>query len=254
LSGEFTKSNDHKIAFVLTETLLRDIASTISKELASADPSREVAAKPLQDDVELVESGEFATDSIEEVIGLPNSGSKRIKAIAVRTKYGAKPRVYLRFRDVALVPNVTYRVTGEEKHAFYMSAQLDDLVVRARSWYSRLAHLDAIQAILGLLVILWVLATLGATTLALTGAFDNAGSTSARDTIVGNGIALGGLALLLVLGGVLNRARAWLFPAGIFAVGDDRNRVERLRFWRGFFGVSLIVAVGVNIATTLLLG
>lgn len=254
LSGEFTKSNDQKIAFVLAETLLRDIAETVSKELVVADSLREDAAAPLQYDVELIESGEFSTDSIAEVLGLPNSGAKRIKAITIRTKYWAKPRVFFRFRDVDFVPSVTYRVTGEEKQVFYLSAQLDDLIRRSRSWYSRLAHLDAVQAILSLLLVLWVLFIVGATALVLTGAFDDTASTSARDTILANGIGLAGLALLLALGGVLNKLRTWLFPVGIFSIGDDHDRVERLRFWRGFFGVGLIVAMGVNIVTTLLFG
>lgn len=254
MSSEFRKEQDFKIAFVLTEKVLRDGVASLRKELRSTEVlSEHEASEPLRYTIELG-SGGFSTDSIDEVFALQNSGTKRVKAVTVSTTFWVTPTVYLRYRGTGFPNSVSYSVSGDERQVFFMVAQLDEFIERTRVWYSRIAHLDMLQTLFALLATFWVFALIVAGVFALAGAFDSAPPSTPREAILANAIVVTVLVVLIILAGGLNRLRAWLFPVGVFAFGDQKDRVQKLRFRRSFFGISVITALVVNVVTTLLVG
>jgi len=253
LAGEFTKTESYKIAFVLTEGLLRDCVETIKQELEVDPPELAPGSsqlEPITFDVNLVKGGSFATDSLDDVLALSNSGQKQIEGIEIRTSYWASPRTSLRFR-VSDLNNVSYRVTGDDRRAFFMASRLEDAISRTKVWYSRIAHADIVQLLMVALGVLAALYLAVAGVYALLGRIGDT-PTSPRQTAIANLIVYGTVAALVLSGILANRLKKWLFPTGLFAFGDQLERLNRLRFWRSVLGVSVVLAFVTNIATTLM--
>jgi hypothetical protein len=159
--------------------------------------------------------------------------------------------VALRFSDSS-TSSVSYSVSGDQRDVFFLSSELDDAIARTRMWYSRIAHADVVQLLIGLLLALFVGALLLTGVLALTGQLGDK-PTTARDTAIGNLLGYGLLFSVILLGSLANRIKRRLFPVGIFAWGEGSNRLQRLAFWRNVFGLGVMLAVIVEVTVGLML-
>ena len=252
MAGEYRREGNFKVAFILTEELLKDCASTIEEALTSTDEQLSAQRSKMQFQVEFARSGEFSTDELEDVLALANSGTGLIRSITISTNLFRTPKVHMRFRNTTSIDSVSYSVTGNDRDTFLVAGRLDELVGRSRAWYSRLAHLDMVSVLLGLIVVAWVIITTATGLMAILGKY-HSGESNAGDQAAAFVITMAALIVVTIAGMLLNQFRRWLFPVAIFAIGDERRREQKLQFWRSVLGIAIIIALVVNVVTALVL-
>ena len=250
----FTQPGRFKIAFVLKEERLRDCVKVITDNVEPDDASPALPSltpEPLRFYVEFNEGGELHTESLDEVLSLANSGTRRIKVVAINTHWSVRPQVSLRFSDSTFA-TVGYNISGSDQDVFFLASKLDEAIARTREWYSRIARADVVRLGFTVLLVAFFALLLWLGVLAITGQLSNE-PVSARSSALGNLIAWGAFLIVLVVGYPLNRLRSWLFPVGIFAIGEGKERLQRLQFWRRTLGVGVVLAAVLNVVTGILL-
>ncbi len=116
-----------------------------------------------------------------------------------------------------------------------------------RPWYYRIAQFDFIGSgflvLLGLVVLVSVLVAVGLVEM-------NESPSAIQNRQQANGIAL--LFAIVLCGAIFNRARAWLFPMGTFAIGQTAARAEFLEKIRWGVVVGFVVSLAASLAVLLI--
>lgn len=221
-----TKRRFLNIAFVLDARTLHRIADLFTEiVLEQIEFDKHTSKKKIEYRLELSDGTTFTTPNIEEVLGLPNSPARQIRAIDVSTPYSAKEaRATVAFKNEMIAP-VYYDLRGEERDVLSLSSKLEDEIAGTRQWYTRVT---SDRLFLMLLVygstIVWLLA-LAFTILPL--------FTNLRETIQSSNVLFVSTNILLVLILIVLIALLLLgyklFPVGTFAIGQGVQRHQRLK-------------------------
>ncbi len=237
------------MAFVVSSDHIQEIASIMSTNIKSSD---EDYGKELRYRVEFPAGGSVNTTSLDEVLAIPNSGNKQIKALRISTGLTVRPRMEIEFDCSPDYSNVTYEVTGAEEAVYFVAGQLTEVIQRTRMWYTRISRSD-VAGQLEALVVLFALGTIVFGLLAATqGLPDQTYKISER--AVGMTLVSFGSVIVLLIAGRALKIRERLFPVGIFTLGDGLRRYEKILFWRrSVLGFGIILPVGVNLVTALMI-
>lgn len=237
MSNSYSKDESHKIAFVLSEDHIRRLVALISDNIESSSSLLEAA---IHYKVEFPGSAELSTESLDDVLALPNSGNKQIKAIRMLA-VGAEPSIYVRLSDISGYANVRYSVTGTDKQVFYITDKLGDVVGSIRMWHSRLSHADLF---LFVLMILWAFAVPAGLIfgwLLLSGRAPDEPLSAGR-YILNTSLSYVLVGVLFGIVAVAAKVRSHLFPTAVFMIGDGKERYDRILFWRRtVMGVGIVL-------------
>lgn len=192
--------------------------------------------------VRLSDGSSITCDSADEVLGVQNSRERQITSVWMDTPYRSEPRIEVKLNTAWYSDPVEYEVAGSEKDVFHSSARLREYFLGVRQWYSFIAKPGlrmwfAFQAFILLtfyFTLTWLERLLGIEPSANLGAL-----------------------ILLSFGGVTTISgvawlsfyalRKWLFPTGIFAIGDGVNRYNGIVTARKVIGGSIILALLVSL-------
>lgn len=213
-------------------------------ERATSVPSY-ASSEPVSITVELPD-GKIEGETIAKLLSLSNLGKQRILGVNFASNYHASPRFSLEFGTDGYGAGISYVINGERDDGELVESQIEQVVARIRQWYSPVARIDMVGFLLGTLVFAWVAATVVLFVLAVAGKVSDEPS-SPRDHSIGQGVALGLVLAVSGLGVLLNRVRKWLFPVGLFALGEEVTRPDKLSRWRWFFGGTVIVGFLLNV-------
>jgi hypothetical protein len=174
--------------------------------------------------------------NIDEVVAFPNTGKRCLTGISVATEYSKRPRIGLRL-NTSGYSSVSYEIDAEDIDFSYLDDKLTEWVDSVRQWYS-------------------VFAFSSPTTILISGLFVAVGvalmaipSASPIRTRVSTGWALVSVLLgtsIIFLVWASKYLRKWLFPVGVFAIGQGKDRLHNLRTRQK--NVSLVGLIGLILA------
>lgn len=146
---ETTKPSRLKFAFVLGPEDLDRIASLLQKEVLDRAPELESRQSPntLTYKVEFSDNSTRSTESLDEVLALPNPPTRKITSISISTPYWyRKIRADIRLQNNEYLP-ISYDLRGEDNEVITLSQKLDDHLLALRQWYTPLAKNTLIASI-----------------------------------------------------------------------------------------------------------
>lgn len=256
MPSAYQQSMTHRIAFVLDEPLIRDTVRILEDNVTDSTSVTTARAK-LQFEVKQLDKRTISTNDVNELLRLPNATRSRIQILTISTTYSVEPTVRLVFARAAHGPTIAYNIAGQQVPTSFIADQLDDISARAKQWYTRVAFADAVGTVLNLILAFFFLSSIVTTMQIFTrGPAESARldqlATFSNFTAATSAIGLA-ILVLVGLGFALNRLRTWLFPTGIFAFSDGIHLVARLAWWRGLLGISVLLAIGINLVSSLLL-
>ncbi|MBN1965879.1 MAG: hypothetical protein JW910_14610 [Anaerolineae bacterium] len=253
-----TKSNYLRIAFVLDERSLRQISAILA----------DVSAR-INYGVKCLDNSEFETESIEDILNLPNTIERQILSISLRTDWTTDPNIQITLRQdrssFASLGAVEYRISGNEKDVYFHSDRVESNLLNLRQWYTPFAVRDYVMILLSFLgaislglVVSSVLITIGLSL--ASGIPMQSSSSSSISSSFGWAMGITISALTIALGTALNSIRRRVFPVGEFLIGDGVRRHKRVQFARSLilsiFGVLFSIALSIlaNILTPIFQG
>lgn len=231
MTGTYSKDEALELAFVVTPDHVRDFATLITKNIESETPPTD---PPISYRVKFPAGGSFQTTSLDEILSLSNSGNKRILGLDMHTHYSVTPRIDVSLSASSETRNVSYHVVGTDQQAFYIADQILEALQRTRQWYTRIAHADLISIGMTIILSLTVLVALGILIKIATKDLPEPIFTI-PGYLGGTILGYAGGFLIATFVGAATRMRDHLFPAGIFTIGDGKERYERIVFWRRTF-------------------
>ena len=184
--------------------------------------------------------------SVDEVAQFPNSTERQMSSLSANTPWGKSPSVSMKFKNSTYYP-VEYEVRGPERDVFHISSGLEEFISTIRQWYSRIALLDYVMVIFGAISATWAFGVMYVAFYLIRGGHRQTTSPPSRGN---SDISIFVYAIFIsavVLGGLLNVLRGWLYPVATFALGHGAERYRSVVFWRRLvgvsFGVSLLASV-----------
>jgi hypothetical protein len=243
MASKTTKTKPFKVAYRLDRQgferivgILKEVSPDVKISVGCSDGS----------------SIEFSTP--DELLDFPNSQSRRIQSLSLRTPWGEEPHINVRFRSSESSTPIEYEISGDDKSVFYYSGKLDECVSTYRLWYTPFAFLDFTVFVFGLVIVgfvillLWSFFSLSRSDLSQVVKEEKTN----RELFVQVVFWLS-FGSLFVLGAATNFFRNRLFPFANFLIGDGINRFERLEFRRRTVGVGFVLSVFASVVASLLM-
>ncbi len=188
-------------------------------------------------------------DSVEDVLKLPNAGERRIERIRIATTEGSVAGS-VSLKD-SYFGAIAYDISGPQRDVFYVAGQLEDCIAALRQWYSPIASANLPVYLLASVITMSLSMWLFASTITL---YDP-GVFIKKEMPLSEGLVvfLVLIASFVLVGGTMFMARKYLFPVGIFACGDGKNRYDRLESVRLGVAVAFLISLLASIAAGKLL-
>jgi hypothetical protein len=221
------KDFGYQSAFIVDEAALRRLDGIVREH------SEGLAYRVMLSDRTTLQPPQF-----EDVLGLTNSASREIRKISVETLYGAALRIELSIdADGGWSKTLEFTVRGEEKDVVFVSGKLEEWASTVTQWYGLISFPRV------WMVIFQVYGSFAGVVLILTGDWLH---WSLARRVVASIIGL----VLIATAFALSLLRRWVFPPGIFAIGDGQKRLATFQTRQKVFTLETILApIG-----TLLLG
>jgi hypothetical protein len=213
------KSLGYLSAFIVDEVALRRLDGIVREH-----------SEGLTYQVVLSDGTVLLPPQFEDVLGLTNSASHKIRKISAETSYSAALRIDLSIdADGGWDKTLKFTVRGEEKNVVFVSGKLDEWASTVSQWYGLISFPRFWTAILqsyavcGGILLIWV---------------GNSSQWSlARRTVA----SVFGL-VLITSAFALSLLRRWVFPPGIFAIGDGQRRLATFQTRQKVFKLGTILA------------
>jgi hypothetical protein len=126
MQNKASKTRTLNIAFVVTPDLLKRLAVIMGE-----------ASDALDYTVRFSDGTSVRYDSIEDVIGQPNSNERLITSLIAGTADETDKSAYVNLKKNDQ-PSLEYTINGTQRDVVYFADQLDDWVAAIRQWYSPL--------------------------------------------------------------------------------------------------------------------
>jgi hypothetical protein len=152
-----------------------------------------------------------------------------------------------------IIANVHYNISdATDSQVLFLSSKLDDEISRIRTWYSIIAHLDAIRVVF-LLLLLALLVCAG-----VLGVLFLARGTGTEPLTIGVSLASAlvaylAMAIIAAVGAGMNWLKTSLFPIAVFAFGDGEERLKKLHARRQIAGVTVAIPLVLSLSVGLIL-
>lgn len=242
----YSTSQRVKAAYVIDERTILTCERLFVEALSRGTLPPYASTGELTLDVDLSDS-KLEGVSISELLELSNIGRQHIRAVRMRSNYHSSPKFDIDFESDGYRAGINYRIDGERDDAEHVEAEIEQIIARARQWYSHLAFVDLVGLLLGAALFAWLAFSLIYFILALAGKVSEEPS-SPRDSALAQGFAIVLVVILAAIGALGNKFRRWLFPVAIFALGEEGDRPRKLSAWRWFLGGTVVVGFIVNLA------
>lgn len=249
---ETTKPQELEFAFVLGPDDLGRIANLLQKEVLDRMPELESwqSANTLTYKVGFSDSSTRTTESVDEVLALPNPPTRKITSISISTPYWyRKIRADIRLQNKEYLP-ISYDLRGEDNEVITLSQKLDDHLLALRQWYTPLAKNTLIGSILISLIpsalFLLVVRYFSSSFIYYVAGEDNYIDRAEILTVLPEILTV--LLFSVVLSTVLSfllvePIRRRLFPVGVFTIGQGVARQKNLNYFRGAALTAVILPI-----------
>lgn len=239
-----SKSETFHIAFLLDADNLRLLSNLLEENVLSKIEENEVSPlveKEISYKVDLSDGSSVSTESIEEVLDLPNSPKRKITSISIDTPYFFRRiKASVSLKDDSYRP-VSYDLSGDYEEVITLADRLDDRLPGLRQWYSPLTR----YSFFGILAVTCGVVFFSAYAFAAVDYFYPDFLAGEESEKIDTGLTgLVGVLFFLTVGVclLLDWFRKKLFPVGTFAIGQGVDRYNRLTNIRNTILTGVVLA------------
>ena len=246
---------DLDVAFQLGETQLR----SLERELDESSYDIRIVAGCL-------DSASRRFSSIDELLAYENNGSRRITSLYLSQSIShekERPKLNVHEFNVHFSSeknqqsgNISYEVEGEEDIAVAKQERLQSVLSGTKPWFSWITQLDKdymhLILFIGPYMLLVIIASIYVTLMVLLGGEPSpasepeAGAADDPSSVYGEALFVTVAVLYTLVLLALARVRRYLFPAGVFLIGQEiaqNNRRQLLRRWTLGLAGSAVLAL-----------
>jgi hypothetical protein len=219
-----SKSQVFRIPFVVAESDIEQAWNLIGS-----------SGKAINCSANLTDGSSIYPETKDDLFSLPNPSSRRIYRLSLSTQWNNSIRVELTLEDSEYRP-IEYSVSGEEKETVFLCDRLDQWIDSVRQPHGAIAITTSKTNLIE-----GILFGAGITSVAFgIGTALNEWPNGSTSLLLG--------AILLALPPLLRKLWGELYPPGVFLIGSEKSRFNRILEWRKRLSITAIgIAILVGI-------